>query len=154
MDLTIHQCHINRFLITTSADSFFWLCPSSQDNRECPFGEKCHFLHDVAEYLSTKSADIGESCYLYDTFGRCTYGVTCRFAKAHTTPDLKTMQNAERMKAHEGRTSVKNSLSKELQNRLRKNSVDFKKSAEYLKMLAINRDKRNQQGNGEMSEEV
>lgn len=64
------------------------------------------------------------------------------------------MENAERMKAHEGRTSVKNSLSKELQNRLRKNSVDFKKSAEYLKMLAINRDKRNQQGNGEMSEEV
>uniref|UniRef100_A0A3Q3X012 tRNA-dihydrouridine(47) synthase [NAD(P)(+)] n=1 Tax=Mola mola TaxID=94237 RepID=A0A3Q3X012_MOLML len=115
------------------------LCVSvTQDNRECHFGEKCHFLHDVAEYLSTKSADIGESCYLYDTFGRCAYGLTCRFAKAHTTPDFKTMENAERMKAHEGRTSVKNSLSKELQNRLRKNSVDFKKSAEYLKICLKN----------------
>lgn len=115
-------------------------------NNNCPFGDKCNFHHDVAEYLATKPADIGESCYLYDTFGKCSYGLSCRFAKAHTTPDFKTMENAELIKAYEGRTTVKNSLSKDLQNRLRKRSVDFKKSAEYLKTLSNNRDK--QQGNG------
>ncbi|GLD59173.1 tRNA-dihydrouridine(47) synthase [NAD(P)(+)] [Lates japonicus] len=120
-----------------------------QANRECPFGDKCHFYHDVAEYMSSKPADIGESCYLYDTFGKCAYGLSCRFAKAHTTPDFKTMENTDLVKACEGKNPVKNSLSKDLQNCLRKRSVSFKKSAEYLKTLSNNRDNKQQQGNGE-----
>lgn len=100
--------------------------------------------------MSTKPADIGERCYLYDTFGKCAYGLTCRFAKAHTTADFKTVENADVIKVCEGRTSVKNSLSKELQNRLRKHSVNFKKSAEYLKTLSNNKDKKTQQRNGKM----
>uniref|UniRef100_A0A8C4GR48 tRNA-dihydrouridine(47) synthase [NAD(P)(+)] n=1 Tax=Dicentrarchus labrax TaxID=13489 RepID=A0A8C4GR48_DICLA len=125
-----------------------------QDNRECPFGDKCHFHHDIAEYMATKPADIRESCYLHDTFGKCAFGLTCRFAKAHTTPDFKTMENAELIKACEGKTPVKNSLSKDLQNRLRKRSVSFKKSAEYLKTLSDNRDKREERGNGEMTKDL
>ncbi|CAG10807.1 unnamed protein product [Tetraodon nigroviridis] len=101
-----------------------------QENKVCTFGDKCHFYHSVSDYMSTKPADIGERCYLYDTFGRCAYGFSCRFAKAHTTPDFKTVENADVIKACEGRTSVKNSLSKDLQNRLRKHSVDFKKSTQ------------------------
>lgn len=128
--------------------------PSLQDNRECPFGDKCHFHHDVAKYLASKPADIGDSCYLYDTFGKCTYGLMCRFAKAHTTPDFKTMENAELIKACEGRTAVKNALNKDLQNRLRKRAVAFEKSAEYLKMLSNNREKKEQQKNGEVTELV
>ncbi|XP_037651494.1 tRNA-dihydrouridine(47) synthase [NAD(P)(+)]-like [Sebastes umbrosus] len=120
-----------------------------QDNRECPYGDKCNFHHSVSEYFATKPADIGESCYLYDTFGKCAYGLSCRFAKAHTTPDFKTMENAELIKANEGRTAVKNSLSKDLQNRLRKRSVAFEKSAEYLETLPNNKDKREQQSNGD-----
>ncbi|XP_061787402.1 tRNA-dihydrouridine(47) synthase [NAD(P)(+)]-like isoform X2 [Nerophis lumbriciformis] len=119
-----------------------------QDNRECPFGEKCHFYHDVAAYLATKPADIGESCHIYNMYGKCTYGLTCRFAKAHTTIDFKTTENADVVKANEGRTAVKNSLSKELQNRLRKHSVEFRKSAEYLKTLPNNKEKKGHQGNG------
>lgn len=117
-------------------------------NKECPYGDKCHFLHSVADYMASKPADIGENCYLYETYGKCTYGLSCRFAKAHTTPDFKTMEKADLVKAYEGRTVVKNSLSKDLQNRLRKRSVPFKKSEEYLKTLANNKDKREQQGNG------
>ncbi|XP_053190253.1 tRNA-dihydrouridine(47) synthase [NAD(P)(+)]-like [Scomber japonicus] len=121
-----------------------------KDNKACHFGDKCHFYHDVGEYMANKPADIGESCYLYDTFGHCTYGLSCRFAKAHTTPDFKTMEKADLVKAYEGRTVVKNSLSKDLQNCLRKRAVEFKKSAEYLKILSNNKEKqqREQQGNG------
>uniref|UniRef100_H3BZP9 tRNA-dihydrouridine(47) synthase [NAD(P)(+)] n=1 Tax=Tetraodon nigroviridis TaxID=99883 RepID=H3BZP9_TETNG len=120
-----------------------------QENKVCTFGDKCHFYHSVSDYMSTKPADIGERCYLYDTFGRCAYGFSCRFAKAHTTPDFKTVENADVIKACEGRTSVKNSLSKDLQNRLRKHSVDFKKSAEYLKTLLNNKEKKTHKGNAE-----
>ncbi|XP_056268434.1 tRNA-dihydrouridine(47) synthase [NAD(P)(+)]-like isoform X2 [Pseudoliparis swirei] len=120
-----------------------------QDNRECPFGDKCHFHHSVAEYLATKPADIGESCYLYDTYGKCGYGLCCRFAMAHTTPDFKTMENAELIKANEGRTAVRNSLDKDLQFRLRKRSVTFDKSEEYLEILGNNKDKKEQQENAD-----
>lgn len=122
-----------------------------QPNRECPFGDKCHFHHNIPDYLASKPADIGDNCYLFDTFGKCTYGLTCRFAKAHTTPDFKTIENAELIKACEGMTTVKNALSKDLQNRLRKRSVAFKKSAEYLKTLSSNREKKEQQKNGEVT---
>lgn len=154
-NVTVHKCHIQYFSIAMSADGYCHdFLPPVQANRECPFGDKCHFHHDVAEYLATKPADIGDSCYLYDTFGKCAYGLSCRFAMAHTTADFKTMENAELIKAHEGRTAVKNSLSKDLQNRLRKRSVAFKKSAEYLKTLSNDRDKKEQQGNGKRTEEV
>ncbi|TWW65663.1 tRNA-dihydrouridine(47) synthase [NAD(P)(+)]-like [Takifugu flavidus] len=121
-----------------------------KENKECPFGEKCHFHHNISDYMSTKPADIGERCYLYEAFGKCAYGLTCRFAKAHTTPDFKTLENADVIKACEGKTSIKNSLSKDLQNRLRKHSVDFKKSAEYLKTLSNNKEKSKQQDNGDV----
>ncbi|KAM9386025.1 tRNA-dihydrouridine(47) synthase [NAD(P)(+)]-like isoform 2-T2 [Pholidichthys leucotaenia] len=120
-----------------------------QDNRECSYGDKCRFHHDIAAYMGSKLPDIGESCYLYDTFGKCSYGLSCRFAKAHTTSDFKSMEKADLVKAYEGRTLVKNSLSKELQNRLRKRSVAFKKSEEYLRMLANNKEKKEKQGNGD-----
>ncbi|XP_068431716.1 tRNA-dihydrouridine(47) synthase [NAD(P)(+)]-like [Clinocottus analis] len=120
-----------------------------QENRKCHFGDKCNFYHNIAEYMATKPADIGESCYLYDTFGKCGFGLCCRFAMAHTTPDFKTMVNAELIKANEGRTAVRNSLAKDLQIRLRKRSVTFKKSEEYLEILSNNKDKREQQANGD-----
>ncbi|KAM9776245.1 tRNA-dihydrouridine(47) synthase [NAD(P)(+)]-like [Syngnathus typhle] len=125
------------------------LCASViQGNKQCPYGDKCHFYHDVATYLANKPADIGERCHVYDTFGKCAYGLSCRFAKAHTTAELKSAENADVVKIYEGRTPVRNSLSKELQNRLRKHAVDFDKSAEYLKTLNNNKDKKEQQGNG------
>ncbi|XP_057684030.1 tRNA-dihydrouridine(47) synthase [NAD(P)(+)]-like [Corythoichthys intestinalis] len=124
------------------------LCGSViQGNRECPYGDKCHFYHDAAAYLASKPADIGERCHVYETFGKCTYGLACRFARSHTTADLKSAENADVLKSYEGRTPVRNTLSKELQNQLRKHSVAFKKSAEYLKTLSNNKDKE-QQNNG------
>uniref|UniRef100_A0A3Q1JMH0 tRNA-dihydrouridine(47) synthase [NAD(P)(+)] n=1 Tax=Anabas testudineus TaxID=64144 RepID=A0A3Q1JMH0_ANATE len=112
--------------------------PTTYDEKrlQCPFGDKCHFHHDVAEYMASKPSDIGENCYLYDTFGKCAYGLSCRFAKAHTTPDFKTMEKADLVKAFEGRNLVKNNLSKDLQNRLRKRSVAFKKTRWVYKINA------------------
>lgn len=119
-----------------------------KDNKECQFGQKCHFYHDVAEYMKNKPADIGDKCYLYDTFGKCTFGPSCRFAKAHTTPDFKMLEKEDLVKAFESRILVKNSLSKDLQIRLRKHLVKFPKSEEYLKALAKQKEKREQLENG------
>ncbi|XP_046875036.1 tRNA-dihydrouridine(47) synthase [NAD(P)(+)]-like [Hypomesus transpacificus] len=113
------------------------LCPSIIQEREikCVYGDKCKFFHDIAAYMAAKPADVSDRCYLYDTLGKCQYGLSCRFAKAHTGPDLKNLVNEERVKALEGRTLVKNTLDKDLQWQLRKRKVSFKMSEEYLKTI-------------------
>uniref|UniRef100_A0AAY5EG71 tRNA-dihydrouridine(47) synthase [NAD(P)(+)] n=1 Tax=Electrophorus electricus TaxID=8005 RepID=A0AAY5EG71_ELEEL len=112
------------------------LCPSLLQGREngCFFGEKCKFIHDVTDYMSTKPADLGEQCYLYDTFGRCAYGITCRFAGAHTGPDFKNLVNKESETPTTSET-VRNYLHKDLQRRLRKRQVTFTRSETYLRRL-------------------
>ena len=54
------------------------LCPSVIDERECKFGDKCKFSHDVSGYLATKLPDLGDTCFMYDTYGKCHFGITCR----------------------------------------------------------------------------
>ncbi|KAK3558602.1 hypothetical protein QTP86_021657, partial [Hemibagrus guttatus] len=114
------------------------LCPSviQESERKCFYGEKCKFIHDVADYMSTKPADLGDSCYLYDTFGRCPYGVACRFAKAHTGPDYKNLVNEELCKSLARAKTVRNNLDKDLQKRLRKRQVSFKRSDNFLKIIS------------------
>ncbi|XP_012688386.2 tRNA-dihydrouridine(47) synthase [NAD(P)(+)]-like isoform X2 [Clupea harengus] len=114
------------------------LCPSIIQEREtkCVYGDKCKFFHNIADYMASKPADIGEKCYLYDTFGKCHYGVTCRFAKAHTGPDFKNLVNEEVFKASKERTPVKNHLDKDLQWRLRKRQVPFNATEAYLKTIS------------------
>ncbi|KAL4629815.1 tRNA-dihydrouridine(47) synthase NAD(P)(+)-like isoform X1 [Arapaima gigas] len=113
------------------------LCPSvvQECAAKCFYGDKCKFFHDVAEYMSLKPADIGEHCHNYDTFGKCQYGITCRFAKAHTSESFKNLVNEELLKKNEGRLMVRNTLDKDLQRRLRKKQVSFKAAEAYLKTI-------------------
>ncbi|KAJ8000247.1 hypothetical protein DPEC_G00202850 [Dallia pectoralis] len=113
------------------------LCPSIIQEREtkCAFGDKCKFFHDVTEYMASKPADVGERCYLYDTFGKCHYGLSCRFARAHIGTDSRNLVNEECVKALDGKTTVRNSLTKDLQWRLRKKTVPFTASDAYMKSI-------------------
>ncbi|XP_048354609.1 tRNA-dihydrouridine(47) synthase [NAD(P)(+)]-like isoform X2 [Sphaerodactylus townsendi] len=113
------------------------LCPSVIQERaeKCFFGPRCHFLHDVKAYMATKLPDLGDSCVLFKNFGKCMYGVTCRFSGAHLGDDYRNVVNEDLLKQWEGKTVVKNSLSKELQQRLRKKQVPFENSNRYLRCL-------------------
>lgn len=102
---------------------------------KCFFGSQCRFLHNVKEYLARKPPDLGDSCVLFETFGKCIYGATCRFAGAHFGEDCKNVVNADLLKKWEGKLVVKNGLSKELQQQLRKKKVSFERSNEYLRRL-------------------
>ncbi|XP_072268918.1 tRNA-dihydrouridine(47) synthase [NAD(P)(+)]-like [Pyxicephalus adspersus] len=113
------------------------LCPSITQEcaSKCFFGEKCKFLHDVEKYLSEKSEDIGPRCHLYETLGKCIYGITCRFAKSHLGEGYKNLINQELVKQWEGKAQVKNNLGKDLQIQLRKRKVQFDKSDKFLKLM-------------------
>ncbi|NXH95800.1 DUS3L synthase, partial [Pachycephala philippinensis] len=102
---------------------------------QCRFGPRCRFLHDVAEYLAGKPADLGQRCVLFDTFGRCPYGVTCRFGRAHLGDGHQNLVNAALARQWEGKLLVRNGLSKELQQQLRKRKFSFQKAEEFLRRL-------------------
>ncbi|XP_054252228.1 tRNA-dihydrouridine(47) synthase [NAD(P)(+)]-like [Indicator indicator] len=114
------------------------LCPSVTQGcaEKCSFGPRCRFLHDVGAYMATKPADLGSSCVLFQTFGKCTYGVTCRFAQAHLGHGYQNLINTDLAKQWEGRSLVRNNLSKDLQHQLRKRRFSFRKAEEYLRALA------------------
>ncbi|XP_077777890.1 tRNA-dihydrouridine(47) synthase [NAD(P)(+)]-like isoform X2 [Podarcis muralis] len=115
------------------------LCPSVVQERadKCFFGSRCRFLHSVKEYMATKPPDLGDTCILFKMFGRCMYGVTCRFAAAHLGEDYENVINEGLLKQREGKPpAVKNSLSKDLQHQLRKKKFPFEKSNQYLCRLA------------------
>ncbi|XP_042743488.1 tRNA-dihydrouridine(47) synthase [NAD(P)(+)]-like isoform X2 [Lagopus leucura] len=114
------------------------LCPSVTQGcaDKCYFGPRCRFLHDVGEYMAAKPADLGPSCVLFETFGKCPYGITCRFAKAHLGDGYQNVVNTELAKQWEGKLLVRNNLSKDLQHQLRKKKFTFKKADEYLCSLA------------------
>ncbi|XP_009576737.1 PREDICTED: tRNA-dihydrouridine(47) synthase [NAD(P)(+)]-like, partial [Fulmarus glacialis] len=114
------------------------LCPSVMQGcaDKCYFGARCRFLHDVGEYMAAKPADLGRSCVLFETFGKCIYGVTCRFAQAHLGDGYQNIVNTDLAKQWEGKSLVRNNLSKDLQHQLRKRKFIFKKADEYLRGLA------------------
>ncbi|KAF1651316.1 tRNA-dihydrouridine(47) synthase [NAD(P)(+)]-like, partial [Aptenodytes patagonicus] len=114
------------------------LCPSVTQGcaEKCYFGSQCRFLHDIGEYMAVKPADLGRSCVLFETFGKCIYGVTCRFAQAHLGDGYQNIVNTDLAKQWEGKSLVRNNLSKDLQHQLRKRKFLFKKADEYLRGLA------------------
>ncbi|NXM52722.1 DUS3L synthase, partial [Illadopsis cleaveri] len=101
----------------------------------CHFGPRCRFLHDVSEYLAAKPPDLGQRCVLFDTFGRCPYGVTCRFGQAHLGDGHQNLVNVPLAQQWEGKLLVRNGLSKELQQQLRKRKFGFQKAEEFLRGL-------------------
>ncbi|KAG8519063.1 tRNA-dihydrouridine(47) synthase [NAD(P)(+)]-like [Galemys pyrenaicus] len=110
------------------------LCPSlvQESAAKCLFGDRCRFLHDVGRYLETKPPDLGSCCVLFETFGRCPYGVTCRFAGAHLGPEGQNLVREDLVQA----PPIRNSLDKALQQQLRKRKVHFERAEQALSQLS------------------
>ncbi|XP_058393891.1 tRNA-dihydrouridine(47) synthase [NAD(P)(+)]-like [Diceros bicornis minor] len=114
------------------------LCPSlvQESAAKCFFGDGCRFLHDVGRYLASKPADLGPHCVLFETFGRCPYGVTCRFAGAHLGPGGQNLVQPEKLVQA---PPVRNGLDKALQQQLRKRRIHFERAEQALRQLSQGR---------------
>lgn len=111
------------------------LCPSIVQELECSYAEKCKFNHDVKKFLEGKQPDLEGQCYLYETYGKCPAGITCRFAKSHLTEDFKNMCKPDFSQLKKKADTVSNVLPKELQHSLWKKKYDFSKADGVLEKI-------------------
>lgn len=111
------------------------LCHSVRQGEECSFGPACRFSHDVATYMAGKPPDIGSTCVFYQQWGRCPFGLTCRFGAQHISPQHTNIVDPDKMASAGAASDVRNVLSKGLQEELRRRRVAFPSSEAYLKTL-------------------
>ncbi len=50
---------------------------------KCNYGENCRQSHDIKAWLEKKPNDINTTCYVFRTFGKCPFGLNCRFSSDH-----------------------------------------------------------------------
>lgn len=103
----------------THPDKSKRLCSFILRNEPCPF-EKCQYSHDLTEYLNNKEPDLAVICPVYEKYGYCSSGITCRFGDAHI--DRSNGTNLRRSEKDGGSFDYKelNGLSKPVQVALRK----------------------------------
>ncbi|KAL9968305.1 hypothetical protein ACROYT_G026664 [Oculina patagonica] len=113
------------------------LCTSIAKGEECSYGdEKCKYLHDIKKYMENyKPPDIGETCVNFEKFGKCIYGVTCRYGKKHISESFENIVNTE-LFDESIPLRTKSVLGKDLTFSLRKKKYEFPKAETYLKHLA------------------
>jgi tRNA-dihydrouridine synthase 3 len=108
---------------------FVQLCPTILNEKECRFGDKCKFCHDVSAFVKDKPEDIGPVCHNFVTFGRCPYGIACRYGKDHISEDLKNITNQELFDRVASQPSqFHNTINKDVQSLLWKKKYDFSKA--------------------------
>ncbi|XP_062597096.1 tRNA-dihydrouridine(47) synthase [NAD(P)(+)]-like, partial [Saccostrea cucullata] len=111
------------------------LCPTISKEKECSFGEKCKFSHDIKTFMESKPKDIGPDCYMFETYGKCPYGIACRYGSKHISEDYKNIVNEELYKEKSKVKTVLNTLSKDLQVTLWKKRYNFEKANEIVKQV-------------------
>lgn len=108
----------------------------SADNKECQYGSRCKFQHDVAEYLRNKKPDIGPECLHFNKKGKCQFGFECRYGGQHISSDGQNVVDEDKCRQYESECLTfedKNYLSKETMIALRKKKYDFTNANRVLK---------------------
>ncbi|XP_071519812.1 tRNA-dihydrouridine(47) synthase [NAD(P)(+)]-like isoform X2 [Panulirus ornatus] len=95
---------------------------------KCTF-PKCDFLHDIPGFMQSKPEDIGPKCHIYQTYGMCHHGFTCRFGVDHIE-GLGNIVNEDLWAKFKNNPPVSNILKKEVQHRLRRRKYDFTKAVQ------------------------
>ena len=110
----------------------------------------CSFRHDLGTWVSEKPDDLGDSCSVFETYGRCRMGVACRFGKSHIVVSedtegkkvVKNRVNPEKWAAQKNVKQELNHLPADLKNDLRKKKIDFKECDSLVDRLFKEREEK------------
>eukprot|EP01137_Pigoraptor_chileana_P002779 Opistho-2@42087 len=113
------------------------LCNSILRGNKCNFAENCRYSHNLDDYLAAKLPDLGPTCINFEKFGKCPYGLQCRFSGAHTDADKNTIVDEAKIAQRKTeKPEVMNVMQKDFLNRLRKRQLDLPRSQEFSNALA------------------
>lgn len=110
------------------------LCSYTANGEQCLRGDKCFYGHSVEEYLKNKLPDIGSDCVVFKRFGKCSYGINCRFSQCHVDENFKSIVD-EDLRSKMEHLKTKDTLRKDLQVSLRKKQYLFPRTDRYLSTL-------------------
>merc|ERR1712100_804283 len=108
------------------------ICRPVFSGEECT-QDPCKYSHDVDEYLKQKPDDIGDSCYVYQQTGKCTFGYRCIFGDSHIK-DGKLLVDEEKFNSIT--EPVLNVMDRAIQSGLRKKEIPFMKTKKAIKKYA------------------
>lgn len=115
------------------------LCPwiadqtATEPERKCS-NQRCTFLHDRKVYLKIRPEDISTECHIFNLTGKCPRGITCRMGSRHLTEDGFNIIDEKKFEEYNKcPPAIKNHLSKDLQNKLRKRKYNFSKAEAIVK---------------------
>ncbi|GFS00405.1 tRNA-dihydrouridine(47) synthase [NAD(P)(+)] [Elysia marginata] len=114
------------------------LCPAIKENRECKFAGNCKFNHDKQDFMSKKLPEIDGNCYVFDTFGYCQFGLTCRFARNHLADDLQNLVKDEVYEKMKSKKKFLNELDGDTRQKLWKKKYNFKRADAVTKDVQKN----------------
>jgi hypothetical protein len=119
-------------------DNMEKLCPKVLADEHCHYGEKCKFSHDMIKFIENKPKSFSDTCYLYETFGRCQFGIACVNSSQHTmvTGDkCNQIVNEEKWCETKQKVFTTNLLEKGTQVKLWKRNYDFKAANKIVKVV-------------------
>ncbi|XP_070514649.1 tRNA-dihydrouridine(47) synthase [NAD(P)(+)]-like isoform X1 [Cardiocondyla obscurior] len=91
-------------------------------------------MHDREEYLKIRPEDISTECHIFNLTGKCPRGITCRMGSQHLTKDGYNIVDENKLQEYKKCSPpIKNYLSKDLQNKLRKRKYNFSKAEVIVK---------------------
>lgn len=123
--------------------------------KECPYGEKCRFEHDLRKYLKVGRREdlttFNGQCPVYEVKGYCHLGWKCRFVGSHSeeqdTEDGRkelVLQEDPEKKAkiadEEDEVEVVNVVSKDIKFGLSRRKIGTPRSDQYLEWIEKTRD--------------
>lgn len=133
--------HKKQVSVIKQVDGQFRLCPFVAKCNQCIYGSTCKYSHDIHAWMLQKPKDISDKCYLFDLYGQCPFGVSCRFgSQSHIRLNPETNQyenlvNEEKRSAPPQVKKIYNVLDADLKNKLWKRKYDFGRSEKILKTI-------------------
>ncbi|KMZ64761.1 putative tRNA-dihydrouridine synthase [Zostera marina] len=115
-----------------SAKNICSMVAKTGDVTACKYGANCRLSHDLDGFLKQKEEDLPGNCPFLEIGECCPYGIACRYSGTHREAAVSATSTVLNIKLSET-----NSLNKDVQRHLWKNTFKFPMADAQLKLLGL-----------------